>query len=147
MTDPVHALLGDQYRYDPNSGDYYAVIHQQIAEEIHRLWPNLSLAWVPPKNRTSEDTYPFALIETDVFGKQHLVCNCTEEELPLLMERIWEMNKDQGDILKKIDNHNDAIKKQIATENQDAMTESHDKLFHLLNGKFTYKMDGVKIVR
>lgn len=147
MTDPVHALLGDQYRYDKKTGEYYAKIHQEMAETINRIWPNLSLAWIPPAQRTADDQYPFALVETDPLGQQHLVCNCREDELPLLMERIWEMNKDQIDILSEIDKHNANIKKQIDDENHDHMMEAHDKLFHMINGKFTYRIDGNKVVK
>ena len=146
MTNPVHALLGDQYRYDKNSGEYYAKVHQEMAEMIHRTWPNLSLAWIPPSKRNN-DPYPFALIETDVLGQQHLVCNCREDELPLLMERIWEMNKDQIDILAQVDEHNAKIKKQRRSEADDAMMEAHDKAYHLIKGKNWYNLDGMKVAK
>ena len=144
VTDPVHALLGDQFRYDPKTGDYYSTVHQEIAETINRLWPNLALAWVPPSKRGPEDLYPFAVIETDKLGAQHVVCNCREDELPLLMERLWEMNADKQDILAEIDKHNNKILEDEAKLQAEKMADIHDQAYHILKGKFYYKHGGRK---
>ena len=144
MTDPVHALLGDQYRYDPSTGDYYSTIHQEIAETIHRLWPNLSLAWIPPGKRGPEDLYPFAVVETDKQGRQHIVCNCREDELPLLMERLWEMNTDSHDLLAEIDKHNNKLIEDEAKVQAEKMADVHDQAYHILKGKFYYRHNGKK---
>lgn len=143
-TDRVHSLLGSDWIYDGQSGNYFHRLHREMAEFIARVYPNLRLAWIPPSDRAPGELYPFALIQINGDGSQSIICNCTEDELPTLLERIWEMDTTKQDVLANMDKVNAKIEAQVKAEQQDKMLEIHDQAYHILKGKFYYKHNGRK---
>lgn len=53
----------------------------QIAEIINDYDEHLQLVWIPPENRTSDKTPPFAIMETNGEGKQSIVFTIEEADL------------------------------------------------------------------
>lgn len=143
-TDRVHSLLGGDWLYDAQSGEYYHRLHKEMAELISRVYPNLRLAWIPPSERAPGEQYPFALVQINGDGSQSLICNCREDELPMLLERIFEMDTTRNDVIASIDKHNAKVEKDKKDKQKEKMHETHDKLYHILKGKHYYKHDGVK---
>jgi len=141
-TDRVHALLGGDWQYDSGSGQYFHRLHKEMAELIARVYPNLRLAWIPPSDRAPGELYPFALIQINGDGSQSVICNCREDELPVLLERIFEMDTTRQDVLASLDRHNAKLQADIDFARKDKMNEVHDQAYHILKGKNYYKHNG-----
>lgn len=76
-----HPLLGNQYRFDEESGRFINAEHMRIAEIIHDYDPRLELAWIPPDQRDPVDVFPYVVIYNHPDGSRQAVFYLTEAEL------------------------------------------------------------------
>lgn len=87
----VNPLLGDNYRYDTDSGHFISGKHQRVAEIINEYDSDLFLAWIPPENRDETDVFPYVLIYFEPNGNGNAVSYWTEAELDeRILEHVFE---------------------------------------------------------
>lgn len=94
----MNPLLGSSYRFDAQSGRIVNANHQRIAEIIHDYNPDLELAWIPPENRTAEDSLPFAVIHNQMDGQRYVVFYLSEADLDhRVLARIFSSDMRKND--------------------------------------------------
>lgn len=85
-------------------GRWVSAEHQRIAQIIHDYDPTLSLAWVPPENRTLNEEHPFAVVGVDKENKPYVVMRLRESEVDhRVLERLWSVDNAQGNVLSNLE--------------------------------------------
>src|SRR5690606_41549331 len=101
-----------------------------IAEIIQDYNPELSLMWIPPANRTDEDTKPYVVVHTQADGQQYPIFYLTEDELDhRVLGRIFaaDMKKhNPNNVMAEIEAYENAQKILEAKEYEDKMAEKAD---------------------
>ena len=143
----VNPLLGSEYHYDTESGTFVSSRHMRIAEIIQDYNPELSLMWIPPANRTDEDTKPYVVVHTQSDGQQYPVFYLTEDELDhRVLGRIFaaDMKKhNPNNVMAEIEAYENAQKILEAKEYEDKMAEKADFAKSLLKSNLhTYRHGG-----
>lgn len=67
--------------YDTVSGEYISQKMNRIQEIIQDYDPDLRLAWIPPKERTVFDKFPFVLIHSPVGKPEYIAMTLKESEV------------------------------------------------------------------
>lgn len=147
----INPILGNNYRYDPNSGSFVHAKHQRIAEIIHDYNPELELAWIPPANRTAEDTKPFMVIHNQSDGQRYPVFSLSEDELDeRVLARLFyaDMKKHKADtVMTAIEAAEAAEAIYKAKEHEDEMAEARDLATHILKSPLHTYRHGGKVYR
>lgn len=104
-------LATTSVRWHEETGHFLSKEHQRIAQVIHDYDPTLELAWIPPENRTLQDTHPFAIIHHPVGQPSYVVMRLKENEVDhRVIGRLWRNDVQNGNVL-------DAIEKDEAARN------------------------------
>jgi hypothetical protein len=138
----IHSLLGTNYRFDGQSGEYVNTMHQRIAEEINKYNPELRLTWVPPAIRTKDDIYPYALVHSPIGKPEYVVCNLREDELEYLLERVYRMDTRRSSPLSALESHEKARKVLAEQEWRDDLDTAHEvaaQIWKSPRNRYTYK--------
>lgn len=145
----INPILGSNYRYDPGSGSFVHAKHQRIAEIIHDYNPDLELAWIPPAQRTVEDTKPFMVIHNQADGKRYPVFSLSEDELDeRVLARLFfsDMRKHRpNDVMTAIEAAEAAEAIYRAKEHEDEMAEARDLAIHVLKSPLHKYKHGGKV--
>lgn len=144
-----HALLGNNFRYDEDSGRWLSAEHQRVAEVIKDYDPNLELVWIPPEGRTEEEDRrkPFGLVHRQPDGHTYLIFTLSEAEVNhTLLARIFEADMHKHDptrTINKIELNEQAMRlmqaKKIEEQKQEYMEFAHALLKSPLH---TYRHNG-----
>jgi len=95
---------GDVYNSD--LGCFISQAHQNFAEILHDYNPYLSLVFIPPKDRSAEDTKPYAVLYSPPSQAPQIVRYATEVEMndpAALLGEIWAQDSSKVDVLGRIE--------------------------------------------
>jgi hypothetical protein len=101
----------------------------------------LEFAWIPPEHRTTDDKYPYAVIDT--FTRE-VVMYASELDTPEdILTRLFLGDTSKHDVLKELDARQDAQRALEMKEHMDRMEEAHDKAAFFVGSDRNYiTMDG-----
>lgn len=141
----LEELLARSHRFDEGSKQWVSKRSQDFAEVLNDIWPNLSLAWIPPDSRTQGDIFPFAIVERTRDGQEHIVMYLQEEELgEQTLARLFDMG--QTDPMTRIRNMEAAKELMKLKEQMERMEEDHEKAKFLWRTPYhTVRMNGKKL--
>lgn len=143
----VNPLMGSNYKYDPESGEFIHAKHMQLHAVIQKFWPNFKLVWIPKKNRSAEDTKPFALV--DQFDR--VLMWFTEQDMDrpdLVLARLYESDTTKhpkGYLLNKLETQELAqvlLQQQVWEEKQAERRELAESILRSPLNKYTVKRNG-----
>lgn len=142
-------LAGTNYRFDADSGRIVSAVHQRIAEVIHDYNPELSLMWIPPDQRTTEDSLPFAVVHTRENGIQYPLFYLKEDEVDeRVLTRIFYMDMSKSspaNMLTMLNAQEAAQKIMEAKEREERIGEQREFAKTLLKSPLhTFKHKGKK---
>lgn len=125
------------------SGHWVSNEFAQIAEIVNDYDPHLQLVWIPPEQRT-DNTPPFAILETTGEGKQNIVFTIKEEDLNhTVLTRLFRGDTHKNDVLANIEA--DEIARQ-ALELKDKLEKSEERRDFIAavarSPKHSYKHNG-----
>lgn len=120
-----------------------------LAQELNDKYPNLTLAWIPPDQRGSEDTKPFAIVQIDSEGRHIAIIHKMHQFMvhaSYIFNWLWEHDSQRIDLW-------DKMQKQIAYEEaqrQKGFTERMNERADILHtiaksNKHTFKINGRKL--
>lgn len=119
----------------------------RVAEIIRDYDPTLEIQWIPPHNRTDPNDPHFAIVAKPSGQPAYTVFYVkNESEMDeRVLARLFEMDAaKQGNILNKIDAHNNAIRAIELKKKMDELEEAHDIAHHVLRSpKTRYRHNGV----
>jgi hypothetical protein len=126
-----------------DDGRWVSEKHERIASIIQDYDPALHLAYIPPDKREPGDV-PFAVIHTPNDAPAYIVAtfdDCDER----ILEHLWSIDNQHGDVLSRMDAHNAAIKAVELKERMDREEASRDLTASIVRSPLnTYKHNGVK---
>lgn len=123
---------------------------QWVSEEFERLasviedfygprsasQTKLELRWIPPDRRTTEDKYPYVIVDV---ATNHVVMYASELDSPVdILEALFSSDNSKSNVLSKLEAREDAAKVLKLKENKDAMEEATDKAKFLLGSPLNY---------
>lgn len=141
------ALLGNTHHFDSNSGVWVNERFQRIAEIINDWDSHLSLLYIPERDRTEADVYPYAVAYTNnEFAPPHIILHVTEAELnENLLARLFDMRDNAQDIHTKLANLEAARALVEAKEQEDHQAELHELAYAMWHTtKHTYRVGDKK---
>ena len=122
----------DHAIYSEEAGCFVSSNMQQLAEILQDYDPYLSLRWIPPNLRTSEDSLPYCVVHELPGRKPYVVKYFGELENPQdVLAELFLGDNAKHDVVKKLDAKNAAAEAFRLKEQLDAHAESAD-MFHFL---------------
>lgn len=140
----LDTLLGTNYRLDGTSGYAINTDHERVAAVIHDVYPDISLAWIPPDKRQPGDM-PFALIHTPL-GKPEYVIRTLEEKDVNETLLAWIIKNDTSKTNPLAAVEADDLARELikARAWEDIKEERGDIAAHILrSGRARYRHNGV----
>lgn len=139
-----HPLLGSQYRYDGESGEYINQDHARIAGIVNDYDPLLFLCWIPPHQRDPGNTQTYALVHRKPGQPEQVVKTFCDDEID---ERIvaWIFRADTArhDVLTELDAMNAAAQLVETKKWEDTRAAMKDFLHSVLKTpRHTYRHNG-----
>ena len=132
--------------FDPESGRALSVEHQRIAEIIHDYEPTLSLAWVPPENRTLNEQYPFAVIHSPEDAPAYIVMRLRENEVDhRVLARLWGADSKNGNVLTNIEAEEAARKAVELKAREDEIEEAKEMAAWMVKAPVGAKHNGIRL--
>lgn len=140
ILDQIHS----DYTLDPTTGQVISDKHRRVAELIQEFNPSLRLVYIPYRDRTAEDTHPYAVVHAPPGGKEYVVLSCREDEVDArLLAKLWtadQTNVDVEDYLRKVNAAADLLEKKRIIELKE---EARDKAATILRSRLhTYRLGG-----
>jgi hypothetical protein len=120
-----------------------------LAQELNDKYPNLNLAWIPPKDRPGNETQPFAIVQLDSSGNTiGIIKRLSQLEVhaSFIFNWLWENDSQRMDPWKKyLDDMNKA-----AVEKRKKEKELNYELAEVVNAVaksplHTYRINGHKV--
>lgn len=144
---PTLASMEAALLYDSVSGEYISQKMNRIQEIIQDYDPTLELVWIPPKERTAEDTQPFAVVHHPSNGKaSYIAMMLREDEVNEdLLVRLWTHDNKHNNVLTQLE-AKEAAQKAIALKKQmDEEEQRRDLVAHIVKSpKVVYTHDRVR---
>lgn len=101
----------------------------------------LEFAWIPPEHRTTNDKFPYAVI--DVSTRDVIMYASALDTPEDILTRLFLGDTTKHDVLKELDARQDAQKALEMRESIDRMEEAHDKAAFFVGSNKNYlSMDG-----
>lgn len=134
--------FGAEYVFDPDSGHFISAKHQRVAEVINEYNPDLFLAWIPPKDRTEEDSKPFAIIHRQADGFEYVVSKFTEEDInENLVATVFMMDHRKHDVIGRLRAQEAARQALRLKEEMEKRAEQMDRALSMVKSPFhTYQL-------
>lgn len=105
---------------------------ERLAEIIHDYDEHLELRWIPPSNRNSADSLPYAIVHCIPNRQPYTVFYFGETDDPVaILARLFAGDSNNGNVLARVEANEAAAKAFQLKQNLDEMMESHD-MFHFL---------------
>lgn len=105
---------------------------QRLGEILLDYDPYLTLRWIPPNLRTSEDSLPYCVVHEMPGKAPYVVKYFGELDDPQdILAQIFAGDNDNGNVLRKLEAKNAAAEAFRLKEQMDAAMESAD-MFHFL---------------
>lgn len=139
--------------WNSEQGAFISSAHERLAEALHDYNPYFSLVWIPPKDRDSTDTKPFAILNSAPGRPAHIIRYLSENEmldttgvLAWIFEGDLSRNR-PGDVFAKIEARENAaklLKLKADMEQAESREDFADFLFGegLGHAKFYAKHNG-----
>lgn len=123
-----------------DDGQWVSEKFERLARVIKDYDPNLELRWIPPAKRTREDKKPFCVVHFNPQnGAEYVVLHASELDSPEdILARLWGADSKTGDVLAKLDIHNDAAEALRLKDQQDRMAEATDRAEFLHRSPINY---------
>ena len=67
--------------WDSTQGAFISTEHQKLAEVLSDYNPYFSLVWIPPKDRSTNDTRPFAILDSSPGKAPYIVRYLSDAEM------------------------------------------------------------------
>lgn len=135
--------------WNSERGEFISQEHARLASVLHDYNPNLSLVYVPAKERTAADTKPFAILESRPGFAPQIIRYLTELEMrdPKAV-LAWVFNGDTArhgvrNIMSRIDNEV-AAEKLLTLKRQEDDYEDRIELVAFLSSGGRNKLHTVK---
>jgi hypothetical protein len=107
--------------YDTVSGEMISQKMNRIQEIIQDYDPDLRLAWIPPKERTAFDKFPFVLIHSPVGKPEYIAMTLKESEVnESLIARLFLHDNRNVSVLERLEAEEAARKILKYKEQMDA---------------------------
>lgn len=116
-----------------------------ISEIITDFNPHLQLVWIPPENRTEDDTAPpFAIMDMSPGREPYIVFTIKEEELDeRVLARLFQGDNTKHDVLAEIEAEERAAKILDLKRRMEAAEERQDFIKTVVgSGKHSFKHNG-----
>lgn len=115
--------------------------HAAIAEEIAYRYENLRLIWIPPSERSAEDTEVFAIVDRHT---RNIIRKFNEITIREAIKWLWENDSQRIDTYAKHMKEREEVAKLARTVHDEENAAKLDVAAHVLASKLhTYKHDGV----
>ena len=128
-------------------GKFVSAEHQRIAELIQDYDPDLHLAWIPPENRTLQDTHPWAVLHMQV-GHPVYVALTAENCDHRIVARLWEHDNKTQNVLSLLETEEAALQAIKLKRDMDAADERKDLVKSIARSPLNdYRVNGKNIHR
>ncbi|MBK7509608.1 MAG: hypothetical protein IPI16_16370 [Comamonadaceae bacterium] len=117
---------------------------QRIAEILQDYDPTLELRWIPPKDRNSFDTEPFAVWHNPVGLPSYMIMTLKEDQLDhRVLAAIFNANNNNGNVLDRLEAEEAAKKLIKYKEELDSQEERREFSVWALRQNKTVKHNGI----
>jgi hypothetical protein len=120
--------------WDSSQGAFISSAHQRLAEILADYNPHFSLVWIPPKDRSAEDTKPFAILDSSPGRAAYIVRYLSDSEMKdpaTVLAWVFEgdLSKHKPvDVLQRMELREQARQLLELKEQEDRLAEEQDKL-------------------
>lgn len=125
-----------------NDGYWVSENFQRLAEVIkdysHSKNSDLELRWIPPTNRETPDekAKPFCVFDSRA---QRPIFFASEFDTPeTILTRLFDSDNTKGDVLKRIDAHNAAVKALKLKEQMEKLEDANDRAMFMIGSPLNY---------
>lgn len=116
----------------------FAHLQEILKDFSHSKNCDLELRWIPPDKRTTQDekAKPYCIFDN---RSQKPVFFASELDSPTdILAKLLDIDNTNGDVLKRLDAHNDAVKLMEYKKNMDSMQEANDLAAFLVRSPLNY---------
>jgi hypothetical protein len=122
--------------YSQEAGRFVNGEMQRFAEIIHDYDPYLSLNWIPPESRTSEDILPYAIVHSPPGKAQYTVMNFKEDaNLADILARLFVGDSKRNNVLEMLEKREAAEQILQKKRHMDELEESADMMHFLMTNR------------
>lgn len=125
------------------SGQWVNEHYERLARVIKDYDPNLELGWIPPDKRTTDDKYPYAVIDT---RRHHVIFYASELDTPeQILARLWRGDLNKNNPLKEFEAMEAAQKAMQMKQQLDDAEDAADRAKFLMQSPLhTVRYNGKK---
>lgn len=127
------------------TGHWVSEDFERLARVVQDYDHNLQLRWIPPDHRTREDKNPYVIWDTLTNTP---VLYASELDTPTeILTKLFLADNKQGNVLSRLEAHNNAQEIMDARSVMDKYEEMHDQADFLLNraGNYVKMGKGIKL--
>lgn len=126
----------DHATYSEEAGCFVSSKLQRLAEILQDYDPYLSLRWIPPNARSTEDSLPYCVVHDAPGMKPYVVKYFGELDEPEdILAGIFAGDNNNGDALKRLEAKNAAAEAFRLKDQLDAQMESADMTHFLMTSR------------
>ena len=142
-------LTGNALVYDSSRNEFVNAKHQRIAEIIADYDPDLRLLFIPQRDRTAADIYPYAIGHGNDAVGYDIIMYVKEEELDeRLLARLWMNDSRKNDPLHYLEKLEEAREAVQLKEELEKREERMDKAKFMIRSPYhTINMGNGKKIR
>lgn len=120
--------------------------HLRIAQIIHDYDENLSLVWIPPEDRTANDTHPFAVLHSPPDAPAYIAMRLRETEVDhRVIARLWGADSKNGNVLDSIEKDEQARQALDMLRKEDEEAERKELATWMIKAPVGAKHNGMRL--
>lgn len=121
-----------------DDGNWVNQKFEDLARILQEYDPNLELGWIPPDKRTTDEKYPFAILENRD-GKKYIVTYVSESQEPYqVLGHIISIDNRNEIIINRLEAEDAARKLLDQQKFNDSLAEGHEKATFLIASPLHY---------
>lgn len=121
-----------------DDGRWVSENYERLARVVQDYDPQFELRWIPPEHRETPDDISKCYVIWDIISNAPVLFAGELDTPEQILGRLFDSDNKHGNVLERIDAHNNAIKALRMKEQMDVAEERQDKISWLIGTKKNY---------
>lgn len=121
-----------------DDGRWVSEHYERLARVVSEYDPQFQLRWIPPERRSSPEDTKKCYVVWDIITNTPVLFAGDLDTPEQILGRLFDSDNKHGDVLKRIDNHNAAVKALKMKEQMDIDEERQEKVAWLIKNPSNY---------
>lgn len=121
-----------------DDGRWVSEDYERLARVVQEYDPQFQLRWIPPEHRENPEDNKNCYVVWDIITNTPVFFASELDTPEQILARLFDSDNKHGDVLKRIEAHNNAVKVLRMKEQMDIAEERQEKVAWLMKTKKNY---------